>query len=137
MKGLLCVLGLFFSGVLFAQNDEVSDPISFDSQEEIFDFTDPQAQFPGGQVEMYKWIKTNFRYPVEALKDSISGKVFVQFVVEKSGDISNIIVLKTPSKILSLEAVRLMKAMPQWEPGKLEGKAVRSRYTLPIFFKLT
>lgn len=104
--------------------------------ERIYDFANPEAEFPGGPSSMQKWIMDNVRYPQAAIEDSISGKVYIQFVVEKTGNLSTIKIMRSPHEILSNEAIRLIKSMPKWEPGMINGEAVRMRYALPIVFRI-
>jgi len=92
----------------------------------------------GGYEPFYRYIGMNLQYPQEARASNITGKVIVEFVVEKDGDIStsNIKILKSPHKSLSAEAIRLMKDAPNWLPGRIKGIPVRSKKVLPITFKL-
>ena len=75
-------------------------------------------------------------YPKEAIEANITGKVFVQFVIEKDGSITNAKIARSASTLLDAEALRIVNNMPQWIPGKQRGKAVRVAYTLPISFSL-
>ena len=110
------------------------EPEPLEQEEEIYDFANPEAEFPGGPTALRTWILENMEYPERAPKDSIRRKVYIQFVVEKTGDLSTIKVLRSPNVFLSNEAIRLIMNMPNWEPGKLNGKAIRMRYNLPIVF---
>ena len=85
---------------------------------------------------MQKWIVSNVKYPKEALENNISGRVYIQFVVEKTGELSNINIMRSPHDVLSAEAIRLIKLMPKWEPGRIGDEAVRMRFALPISFTL-
>lgn len=114
----------------------IPDREALEKQEEIYDFADPEAQFPGGPEKMQIWINDNVRYPQQAIEDSTSGKVYVQFVVEKTGELSNIRILRSAHGSLSKESIRLIKAMPKWDPGLINGEAVRVRYIIPIVFRL-
>jgi len=76
------------------------------------------------------------KYPKEAIEANITGKVFVQFVIEKDGSITNAKIARSASTLLDAEALRIVNNMPQWIPGKQRGKAVRVAYTLPISFSL-
>jgi len=78
----------------------------------------------------------NIKYPKEAIEANITGKVFVQFVIEKDGSITNAKIARSASTLLDAEALRIVNNMPQWIPGKQRGKAVRVAYTLPISFSL-
>ena len=100
--------------------------------EEIFYTVEQQAEFPGGQAEMMKWINENLRYPEEAA--GAFGRVIVQFVVEKDGSIGDVTVVRSKEKHLDAEAVRVVKSMPKWTPGMNNGVVVRSYFTLPVKF---
>ena len=102
----------------------------------IYSEVEVNADFKGGIDECYKWIDNTIHYPEEAIAKKIQGRVFVKFVVEKDGHISQPKVLRSPDKQLSEEALRIVKLMPAWEPAMIEGKPVRSYLTLPIMFKL-
>lgn len=104
--------------------------------EKVFEAVEQQAQFPGGQGALNSWLGKNLNYPALAQENNIQGKVIVQFVVEKDGSISNIVIARGVDKELDKEAVRVVKKMPKWQPGKNNGVAVRSKFTLPVVFKL-
>ena len=91
-------------------------------------------QFPGGSVQ--KWIAKTVKYPMIAQENNIQGKVFVQFVIEKDGSVSDVKVARSVDPSLDKEAIRVVKAMPKWKPGKQRGKPVRVSYTVPINFQL-
>jgi protein TonB len=95
-----------------------------------------QAEYPGGQAAMYKWINENIRYPDVAREQGISGKVYVKFVVEKDGSISDIKIVKSPAPSLEKEVIRVLNLMPKWNPAKQNGKAVRVYFNMPVDFKL-
>ena len=94
------------------------------------------AEFPGGEEACFKWLGDNIKYPKDCLKKKIEGRVFVSFVVEKDGSITDVKTLKSPHKSLSKEAERVVKAMPRWKPGRFNNEPVRVRYTLPVAFKM-
>ena len=114
------------------------DTASLISSEEIFQFVDSVAMPLGGYEPFYRYIGMNLRYPKEARVSKITGKVIVEFVVEKDGSISpkNIKVLKSPHNSLSEEARRIIRNAPDWIPGKIKGIPVRSKKVLPITFNL-
>ena len=93
-------------------------------------------EFIGGEQEMLKWIYTKITYPILAKENGIQGKVYVGFVIDTIGNITNVEVKRGASPILDAEVVRVIKAMPKWKPGKHKGKAVPVYYTLPINFSL-
>ncbi|MFB6341537.1 TonB family protein [Saccharicrinis sp. FJH62] len=103
----------------------------------VFQIVEQMPEFPGGSDAMMKFISDNLDYPVEAQKNKIQGKVYVNFIVEKDGTVDNIKVVRSVDQLLDKEAVRLIKAMPKWSPGKQRGKNVRVSYMLPINFLLS
>ncbi|MCM1005722.1 MAG: energy transducer TonB [Prevotella sp.] len=104
--------------------------------EKIFTAVEQSASFPGGQGALSSWLGKNLRYPELAAQNNIEGRVIVQFVVEKDGSITDIKVARGVDKDLDKEAVRVVRKMPKWQPGKNNGIAVRSQFTLPVNFKL-
>lgn len=104
--------------------------------EKIFTAVEESPKFPGGEKEMYNWLSRNIRYPEMAQQNNIQGRVTVQFVVEKDGSIGEVKVVRGKDPDLDKEAVRVVKSMPKFIPGKMNGQAVRVWYTLPINFKL-
>lgn len=107
------------------------------SQEEIVDFPDVEAEFPGGTAALQRWVAMNVIYPEEAIEKDEMGKVYLSFIVEADGSLSNIKVEKGSSESLNREAIRVMKGMPRWIPGEAGGKEVRTRCRLPIVFTLS
>ncbi|MBL8002813.1 MAG: TonB family protein [Flavobacteriales bacterium] len=107
-------------------------------EEEIFDLAAVQEQpeFPGGMEEMYKYLGRLQKYPDMEADAGIQGKVYVEFVVEKDGRVTDVKLKKGVSDGLDKEAMRLVKAMPAWNPGKMNGKAVKCRFVLPVKFTL-
>ncbi len=105
-------------------------------EEEIFVAVEQQAEFPGGQAALMKWLSNNIRYPESAQQNDIQGRVIVKFVVEKDGSIGNATILKGVDRDLDREAIRVVKKMPKWQPGKNNGVAVRSYFNLPVTFRL-
>ena len=105
-----------------------------EGEADIFQVVEDMPQFPGGSVQ--KWIAKNVKYPMIAQENNIQGKVFVQFVIEKDGSVSDVKVARSVDTFLDKEAIRVVKAMPKWKPGKQRGKPVRVSYTVPINFQL-
>lgn len=95
-------------------------------------FIDPEVypEFPGGEVALYKFISDNLLYPDSNKK--VQGTVRVQFIIEEDGSISNVIVKRPFGYGLDEEAIRLVKSMPKWKPGSMNGKTVRMKYQIPI-----
>lgn len=125
-----------------SENTEVQDPVDFGEygsedtgESEVFVVVEDMPSFPGGNVQ--KWIAKNVRYPVLAMENGIQGKVYIQFVIEKDGSVANVKVVRGVDASLDKEAVRVIKSMPKWKPGKQRNKPVRVSYTLPINFQLS
>ena len=95
-----------------------------------------QAEFPGGSIKMYQFLQENINYPSEAQKANVSGELYVSFVVDKDGSIQEIQILKGLGFGTEEEAIRILRAMPRWRPGKVAGRAVKVLYNLPISFTL-
>lgn len=112
--------------------EEAPEPVA----EEIFTFVEEYPEFLGGEKALYEYIKNNVNYSELAIKTNIEGTVYVEFVVEKDGSISDVKVLRGIGGGCDEEAVRVVKSMPKWKPGKQRGQPVRVYYTLPIDFKL-
>lgn len=115
----------------------VEAPEEEEEEEVIFVVVESMPEFPGGQQALFKYINENVKYPVIAQENGIQGRVICQFVVNKDGSIVDIEVVRSggdPS--LDKEAVRVVKSMPKWKPGKQRGKPVRVKFTLPVNFKL-
>ena len=94
-------------------------------------------EYPGGMKELMKFIQENIRYPKSAAKKGIEGRVICQFTVTKDGSIENVIVVRGLHKSLDKEAVRVIKKMPKWKPGKnYKGEVQDCKYTIPVTFKL-
>lgn len=104
--------------------------------EKIFTAVEESPKFPGGDAELYKYLSKNIRYPEMAAQNNIQGKVIVQFVVEKNGAVGEVKVMRGKDPDLDKEAVRVVKSLPKFIPGKMNGQSVRVWYTLPINFKL-
>ena len=112
------------------------EPVKKDEPEKIFQAVEQSAEFPGGQAELMKWLGRNVRYPEAAQANEVQGRVIVQFVVEKDGSIGQATILKGVDKDLDREALRVVKSMPKWQPGKNNGVPVRSYFRLPVTFRL-
>lgn len=97
---------------------------------------DTQPAFPGGPIRFMNWISENMQYPEEAQKRGEQGRVSINFVVECDGSISNINITKGVSKAIDNEAIRLIKSMPKWNPGMIDGRAVRCYSGQTITFRL-
>ncbi|MBL7945807.1 MAG: energy transducer TonB [Flavobacteriales bacterium] len=137
----LPLLGLVLCTGICAQNDAVID-VAVPVMEEVHDPNEPltiaevMPEFPGGKDALFAYIGKNLKYPQQAVEEGIEGVVFVTFVVEVDGRITGVTVLRGLGGVLDKEAVRVVSGMPNWMPGKQNGKAVRVKYNLPIRFKL-
>lgn len=105
-------------------------------EEPVFQAVEQMPSFPGGQEEMMKYLSKNTQYPQTAAENGIQGTVFVQFVVDKNGRITDVKVIRGVDPELDKEAVRVAKSMPSWLPGKQNGEAVRVAFTMPVKFVL-
>ena len=103
---------------------------------EIFKVVEEMPEFPGGAAKMMEYIQKNMKYPMMARESDIQGRVFVNFVVEPDGSISNVTVMRGIGGGCDEEALRVVQSMPNWKPGKQRGSAVRCSFTVPIIFKL-
>jgi len=105
---------------------------------EIFDFAkvEKMPEFPGGMQALMKYLSSNINYPQDAIETGIYGRVYISFVVEKDGSITDVQVTRSVHPSLDKEAARVVKNMPKWAPGKQLNKPVRVRYTLPVNFRL-
>lgn len=104
--------------------------------DEVFTVVEQNPEFVGGNSAMYAWLGKNIKYPAAAQRANISGKVFVSFTVNTDGSITDAQVLKGLGFGTDEEAIRVVKSMPKWKPGKQSGRAVRVKYNLPISFQL-
>lgn len=95
-----------------------------------------KPSFPGGDAAMYQWLNSQIVYPAAASEEGISGKVTVQFIVEKDGRVSNVHVVRGKHPALDAEAKRVVSKMPKWTPGRNNGQPVRVTYNLPVTFRL-
>lgn len=125
---LLTNRGVYLDRIFHIVHDSISNPDYFIVEE--------MPEYPGGQLALRKFIAQNIRYPVLAQENGIQGKVFVSFIIQEDGSVSNIHIAKSVHPILDLEAIRLIKLLPKWKSGKQKGKPVRVSYTVPIGFVL-
>lgn len=112
------------------------DELAQKGTDHVYQVVDEMPQFPGGNRAMMAYIGQNIKYPAEAVAKGIEGRVVVQFVVNKEGDLQDIKVMKSIDPLLDQEAIRVISSMPKWTPGKLKGEAVNIQYTLPIQFNI-
>ena len=124
------------------QNEVIEEyvPVEVEEEEvveqEIFQIVEEMPAYPGGEAKLYEYLGKNIKYPQIARESGIQGRVFVNFVVEPDGGVSNVKVLRGIGGGCDEEAIRVIKSMPKWKPGKQRGKAVRVQYTIPVVFKV-
>lgn len=128
LKVALMMLVLLFSFMTSTAQTKKNDM--------VFDVVEVMPQYPGGQIAMLKYIMENIKYPEQAMKEGIQGRVTVRFIVEKDGSISDVRPVLSVHPLLDKEAVRVVESMPKWSPGKQNGKPVRVRFNVPVMFKL-
>ena len=104
--------------------------------QKVFDVVEQMPEYPGGQAALFEYLSKNIEYPADAEKKKVEGKVFVTFVVDSDGKITDVSLLKKVFPSLDAEAIRVISAMPNWIPGRQKGQAVRVKYTVPIMFRL-
>lgn len=102
----------------------------------VYDVTETMPQFPGGQGVMMKYLAANIKYPASAVKAKKQGRVIIAFVIQKDGSVTNARIVKSVDPELDAEALRIVKAMPNWTPGTQDGKPVDVNYTIPVVFSL-
>lgn len=117
------------------EEPEVFPTINYYEAQE-FDTVDEKPSFPGGESAMKSFLRSNIKYPIVAQENGDQGCVFVQFIIEKDGSISDVKVARSDAPSLDKEAMRVVKAMPKWNPGKLKGIPVRVKNEVPVVFRL-
>ena len=128
LLSMMAVLGLMTAN---AQKTVISQ-----SNQSVYDQVEQMPEFPGGMPAMIEFLQTNLKYPKDAIKQQVGGRVMVMFVVETDGTLSNVRVAKKVFPSLDSETVRVVKTMPKWKPGKEKGRPVRVNFTLPVVFSL-
>lgn len=106
------------------------------TNQKVYDEVEQMPEYPGGMPAMIEFLQTNIKYPEDAVKQKVEGRVMVQFVVETDGSISDVHVAKQVFPSLDAEAIRVVQTMPKWLPGREKGKVVRVKYNLPIVFRM-
>ena len=130
MKKLLFILILCFTAFTTTHAQNTDTPCG-----KVFHVVEQMPQFPGGQAAMMKFIADSLRYPSVSCEHRIEGRVVVQFVVDCEGNILNPLVVRSVDPLLDREAIRLVKLMPKWIPGRQNGKPVSVVCLVPIRFK--
>jgi protein TonB len=111
-------------------------PLADTTSSKIYEFVEKAPTFPGGDAGMIAFIQANLRYPENSIENNEQGKVYVYFIIESDGSISNITIARGVSPSIDAEAIRVIKLMPKWNPGLEKGRPVRTRMMLPVVFKL-
>lgn len=111
-------------------------PADSTAKDEVFMVAEQMPEFPGGMKELLKFLQDNLKYPENAMKKNVQGRVIVQFVVEKDGTPTEFNVVRSVDPDLDAEALRVLQTMPKWKPGMQRGKIVRVKFTVPVSFKL-
>jgi len=119
-----------------AHKQVISQVKSDPQQDEVMVTVDEMPEYPGGIVALTNFMAQTVRYPVEAQRKGIQGRVYVSFVVEKNGSVGVVKIARGVYPDLDAEATRVVKLLPKWKPGKQKGKLVRVSYTIPINFAL-
>lgn len=102
----------------------------------VFTYVEQMPEYIGGQNEMFRYIKENLKYPEEALEEEREAKVYVKFVVDENGIITNVSSVRLAGYGFDEEAIRVVESMPEWKPGKQNGKAVKVHFQIPIYFSI-
>lgn len=120
-----------------SENDAVK-PVKLEREEEeaILLFAETMPEFPGGMKTLKKFIRRNLRYPEKAKNENIQGKVYVRFMVNRTGKIENVNVVQPVHPLLDKEAVRIVRTLPDWRPAYQNGRPVSVWYTIPVVFVL-
>jgi protein TonB len=117
--------------------EQVQEEVEVEAkEEEVFVVVEEMPEFPGGVIALRQYLATAVKYPVVAQENGIQGKVYVNFVVNKDGTVSNAKIARGVDPSLDAEALRVVSTLPKWKPGKQRGAPVRVSYTVPISFKL-
>ncbi len=107
-----------------------------DVAKKVFDVVEEMPSFPGGNGALMQFLQSNVKYPVVAQENGVQGRVQIGFVVERDGSITDVRVVRSVDPSLDKEAMRVVKMMPRWNPGKQNGQTVRVKYTVPVLFRL-
>ena len=128
---MMSLMAMFGLSTVSAQKTVVAE-----KNQQVFDVVEQMPEYPGGIQALFEYLQQNVKYPEDAEKQKIEGRVIATFVVETDGSINNVEVIKPAFPSLDAEAVRVLSAMPKWTPGMQSGKVVRVKFTVPINFNL-
>lgn len=136
MRYILVIPLIATIGLLAACTETPTEPIQ-EEVDKVYKEADVMPEFPGGMQELMTYMGNSIQYPEAAKSDGTEGKVFVQFVIDANGNVSQIEVVKGVRDDLDAEAVRVISEMPKWTPGKKDGNSVSVQMVLPISYKLS
>ena len=114
------------------QAPEETEPQS----KKVYNSVEQMPEFPGGQEGLMRYLQQNVQYPPTAVQNNVQGRVIVQFIIDETGQVGDVEVVRSVSEEVDAEAVRVIKSMPKFEPGRQNGEPVAVWYTLPIAFKM-
>lgn len=114
----------------------VGPVVEVDDDDRIYEVVEENAEFPGGNEACMKWLAEHLKYPAICQEQGVQGRVFVSFVVNKDGSIVDVEIKRSSDNNLSKEAERVVKSMPKWKPARQGNRTVRSRFNLPVMFRL-
>ncbi len=137
LKKAVAIALVFATGLAFsanAQSKKPEAPKAPQKKGDVYTAVDTAPSFPGGLDAFGKYLASAVKYPAADRQNNVQGKVFITFIVEPNGKVSNVKAVRGPSKTLIAEGVRVMKASPKWVAGKQKGKPVRVEFTVPINF---
>ena len=127
----MALMALFGLTTVSAQKTVVAK-----KNQQVFDVVEKMPEYPGGQAALFEYLSTNVKYPADAEKKKVEGRVLVTFIVNTDGSITDIEVVRKAFPSLDAEAVRVISGMPKWIPGEQKGQKVRVKYTVPLTFRL-
>lgn len=133
MKKLILISLMTVCGLMTAHAQKT---VVSQTNQKVFDAVEQMPEYPGGMQAMIEFLQTNMKYPEDAAKQKVEGRVMVQFVVETDGSITDVHVAKQVFPSLDAEAIRVVQAMPRWTPGMDKGRVVRVKYNLPVVFRM-
>lgn len=128
---IMALMALFGLTTVSAQKTVVAK-----KNQQVFDVVEKMPEYPGGQAALFEYLSTNVKYPADAEKKKVEGRVLVTFIVNTDGSITDIEVVRKAFPSLDAEAVRVISGMPKWIPGEQKGQKVRVKYTVPLTFRL-
>jgi protein TonB len=123
-------------GEVLKAKEVIADEKPKEEETKVFDVVEQMPSFPGGDAALMQYLSSHIKYPVVAEENNIQGRVIATFVVERDGSITDVKIVKSVDPSLDKEAIRVLKSMPKWIPGKQNGSAVRVKYTVPVTFRL-